>query len=232
MPAEFIAGRNQLHSLSWPPFPAENAPITTKRNWFKVYFNRREYREEFLTSPAWKDIRARVLAKQPACERCTRFSRDVHHLIYRQSSVPNEDLDLMALCRRCHNLAHVAIDLGLISQKGDPTQLRILTRDLSESAIAHAESITDHRRLLPPEFLFAIQSYASVATNLTPHAYRRILGILKINEPRPVESWRRVTATESQLKLIQRTIATNPPGFKPTRRGIFGRTHKPRGWRK
>lgn len=73
---------------------------------------RRFYRFEYLESEHWQNLRIAKLASVDAkCVRCqTRdLSNDVHHLRYR-NLFDVELHDLAVFCRRCHDLAHEALE--------------------------------------------------------------------------------------------------------------------------
>lgn len=64
------------------------------------------YRDEYLKSEDWKNLRLAILIYQDyICECCGGAAADVHHLVYRNiwDVIP---LDLMATCRLCHNAIH------------------------------------------------------------------------------------------------------------------------------
>jgi hypothetical protein len=66
-----------------------------------------EYREEFLRSPEWREMRQRVLNRAGnRCEAClTAPARDVHHVSYRHGKLPPA-WELRAICRECHEQLH------------------------------------------------------------------------------------------------------------------------------
>ncbi len=67
---------------------------------------RRYYREIYLKSDHWKELRSRKLQQVKCCERCGRtWFLDVHHLRYR-NLYDVELCDLQVLCRRCHKKVH------------------------------------------------------------------------------------------------------------------------------
>lgn len=68
---------------------------------------RTEYRDEFLRSPEWRQIRGRVMARaNGVCEACLAApASDVHHVTYRQGVLPPAWL-LKAVCRACHDALH------------------------------------------------------------------------------------------------------------------------------
>jgi hypothetical protein len=68
---------------------------------------RQYYREEYLKSAHWEQLRANKLEHRPICELCNiRKSFDVHHINYR-SLFDVTHWDLVALCRKCHTAEHV-----------------------------------------------------------------------------------------------------------------------------
>lgn len=63
--------------------------------------------QDYLQSPAWKDLRALVLLRSNGrCEGCgRRRAQDIHHLSY--AHLYDEFLfELVAVCRRCHERWH------------------------------------------------------------------------------------------------------------------------------
>ena len=64
------------------------------------------YRNVYLNSDHWKNLRKEKLAQSPRCEKCkTYLSLDVHHKEYR--NLYDVSLkDLQTLCRLCHDKEH------------------------------------------------------------------------------------------------------------------------------
>lgn len=77
------------------------------------------YREVYLKSPEWKEIRSRKESKTAKrCGICLSTEQiDLHHLFYRKELAQTETSDLRWLCRRCHELAHKLINNGAIKFK-------------------------------------------------------------------------------------------------------------------
>ncbi len=64
------------------------------------------YRDVYLKSQDWKNLRAAILiAQENICECCGGVATEVHHLNYRKLDNVNH-FDLMATCRPCHDLIH------------------------------------------------------------------------------------------------------------------------------
>jgi len=76
-----------------------------------VYFHKRDYyRDEYLKSDHWKQLRSKKLDLTPHCERCPSCAQlDVHHRNYRNLyDVLLSDLE--TLCRGCHDEEHVRLE--------------------------------------------------------------------------------------------------------------------------
>lgn len=70
--------------------------------------NRWWYREIYLKSEHWRELRAHKLRLNPACERCEATERlEPHHKSYRHIFDVTTD-DLETLCRKCHTKEHEA----------------------------------------------------------------------------------------------------------------------------
>lgn len=68
--------------------------------------NRQFYREEYLKSDHWKNLRYCKLQQVCYCEMCDNTSTlDVHHINYK-NLYDVELEDLMVLCRKCHVKVH------------------------------------------------------------------------------------------------------------------------------
>lgn len=76
------------------------------RQFFKIHYSRREYREEYLRSPEWRIRRDKIIARDPVCTLCdANRSTDAHHLTYERIHFELET-DLIGVCRDCHNIIH------------------------------------------------------------------------------------------------------------------------------
>lgn len=70
------------------------------------------YRDTYLKSDHWKDLRLRkMVSKRAICCLCgeSKFFNDVHHIVYRNLYDVRLS-DLRVLCRRCHSLVHDVLD--------------------------------------------------------------------------------------------------------------------------
>ena len=83
---------------------------------YKVKYNKQKYRNEYLKSEEWLNLRSVILKPQPSCQCCGKKASDVHHLVYR-NIVDVKITDLLPVCRKCHTLIHEAINDGYISQE-------------------------------------------------------------------------------------------------------------------
>ncbi len=69
------------------------------------------YRDVYLKSEDWKNLRAAIIHFQDGlCECCGGKAKDVHHINYRNLTdvLP---MDLMAVCRDCHDAIHLALKI-------------------------------------------------------------------------------------------------------------------------
>lgn len=84
---------------------------------FMPTFNRWEYRNEYLKSDHWKNLRKGALARHPKCFLCKRRkSTDVHHTRY--GDIYTVDVaSLLGLCRPCHELVERAKKMGFIPKE-------------------------------------------------------------------------------------------------------------------
>lgn len=70
------------------------------------YGDRETYRDEYLHSEHWKQLRERKLKETPLCETCgSGYKVEPHHLNYK-NLYDVERCDLKSLCRRCHHNIH------------------------------------------------------------------------------------------------------------------------------
>ena len=63
---------------------------------------------------AWQHVRKRYVAAHPLCEECLKEGRftpveEVHHILPVSRGGPNEETNLMSLCRSCHVKIHIRL---------------------------------------------------------------------------------------------------------------------------
>lgn len=101
--AEWDDGLSDRYWQAQQPALAANAVAKSQ-----AYEQRRdEYRNEFLRSREWREMRDRVMNRAGrTCEACLAAPAiDVHHVTYRQGIMPPAWL-LKAVCRSCHDALH------------------------------------------------------------------------------------------------------------------------------
>lgn len=87
----------------------------------------RDYRD-YLASPLWREIRARVLRKRPECRLCGGTATQVHHTKYLKGDLYGTRLDnLIPLCGGCHRRIEFRDRDGLkLNTKQATAKLKIL----------------------------------------------------------------------------------------------------------
>jgi 5-methylcytosine-specific restriction endonuclease McrA len=89
--------RRRLYNKNWKQKDFPENHINDKRDY---------YREEYLKSEHWKNLKCSKFNANPCCEECSSKNRlDVHHLVYKNLY----DVllsDLKTLCRKCHKAKH------------------------------------------------------------------------------------------------------------------------------
>lgn len=77
---------------------------------------KRYYREIYLQSDHWKNLRKEKLEKNPNCEKCGKsYSLDIHHKEYK-GLYDVSISDLQTLCRICHDKEHAKKKFKKIKQ--------------------------------------------------------------------------------------------------------------------
>lgn len=99
-----------------------------RRNWVLRSMGYASY-GEYLASPLWASIRARVLTRDKrVCFSCLGFATQVHHTDYKRQTIAGTSLDgLVSVCGRCHKRAEVTQD-GLKRQPTAATHTLKCTR--------------------------------------------------------------------------------------------------------
>lgn len=82
------------------------------------------YRQTYLKSEHWQNLRLQKLVESDClCLRCGKQSQhhDVHHLNYKKL-YDVTTLDLVVLCRTCHDLVHEKLDQVKLLTEEDPNE--------------------------------------------------------------------------------------------------------------
>jgi len=175
----------------------------------KVKYNRFEYRQEYLRSKEWKDLRNLILGTSCDCQCCNIVkATDVHHLVYR-NIVDVTVNDLLPVCRECHNLIHQAIKDEFISQ--DPklfNQIKKRTiniRNNKRYEVWHKWIVSKH---------YLTDKQLNTISYLQPFVIKRISGMLKKNVW--YDNIKDIKFTGKQLLNIRKLIKT----------AVFRKKHK------
>lgn len=81
--------------------------------------SKRAYRNIYLKSDQWKDVRLEALVRTDAsCCICgyRSLSNDAHHVVYPQSFWDTRESDLVVLCRPCHNFIHCLLPTARVGR--------------------------------------------------------------------------------------------------------------------
>jgi hypothetical protein len=110
----------------------------------KVKYTQKEYREEYLRSEEWKNLRNTILSSKPNCQCCENKATDVHHMVYR-NIVDIKVSDLLPVCRTCHDFIHTAIKDNWI-----PTSLKHSVEEIRKITVGirKDEDYARHREWL------------------------------------------------------------------------------------
>lgn len=163
-----------------------------------VKYSRREYRQEYLKSQHWIELRASILTGEPVCFKCqTKPASDVHHMRYK-NIVDVTSEDLIPLCRECHSLIEEAKRIGLIRKKHNKDVILKTTPQL----------VKEEKKRLRAKTIIHPKIVASMH-KLGPPCYQLIFGILKRRVPQ--DEWPTIMVTGAQLKKMWRVITV--PGI-------------------
>lgn len=167
----------------------------------KFKLTRKEYREEFLNSEEWNIIRSRFLeTRNGLCERCGCSGNDVHHLEYKfLSSIDSQIKCLMLLCRQCHDLAHRAIDAGLLKFPNQRSQVIALTEEKIKKARSEARK----------KHLVSMMLIGDIIKG-SPHGIKLACGILKISETTLRSIPPNLKATRDQISHLNWIVKKQP----------------------
>lgn len=120
---------------------------------YKVKYTQKEYREEYLNSAEWKNLRSTILSTNPDCQCCGKLATDVHHMVYR-NIVDVKITDLLPVCRNCHNELHTAINCEWLSQQAkdiDGIRIKSLKINFDEDYVNYKQWISQKHFLSEEE---------------------------------------------------------------------------------
>jgi hypothetical protein len=141
----------------------------------KVKYTRNEYREEYLKSDEWKNLRNLIMSTSPNCQCCGGVSSDVHHMVYR-NIVDITINDLIPVCRNCHEYIHQAIDDDYISQ--DPKDFKTIKEKTLN--ILNDETYKEFRKWLGNKHSLSIEEMEDVK-KLQAFVIKKISALVKKN---------------------------------------------------
>jgi hypothetical protein len=105
-------------------FPTYRGQVKSSRRGFHEKDRKHFYRNVYLKSDHWKNLREEKLEQVTACETCkTTCSLDVHHDNYR-GLYDVRLTDLRVLCRKCHDDEHTKKSSQTKLQKRESRRLR------------------------------------------------------------------------------------------------------------
>lgn len=169
---------------------------------YKVKYNRKEYREEYLNSNEWKTLRSKILSTGCKCQCCNdQDAIDVHHMVYR-NIVDVKVSDLVPVCRECHNLLHKAIRDGYISQR---VQDLDIIKQLTYNIYNDEEYKVYHKWLYSKHHLSDIE--IKQIKNGRSFIIKRISGILKRHVWYDI--LHEIKFTGRQIEKIRKVIKTS-----------------------
>lgn len=168
----------------------------------KVKYNRNEYRQEYLKSEEWKQLRALILKSNPKCQCCQNTqATDAHHMTYR-NIVDIQPSDLLPVCRKCHDYIHQAIRDGYISQ--NPYQINEIREKTKR--ILYDEEYEKLKKWLNKKHTLSEEEQKLIKSDKKFIFLKRIRGLTKKNIT--LENLDSVKFTGRQLLKIRKTIRT------------------------
>ena len=168
----------------------------------KVKYTRTEYRQEYLKSDDWKQLRSLVLSASPKCQCCQNVqATDAHHMTYR-NIVDIQPSDLLPVCRDCHNYIHEAIRNGYISQ--DPQKI-LETREKTKR-ILYDEEYEKLKQWLEDKHPLSTEEKSLVKEDKRFVLLKRIRGLTKKHVV--LENLDQVKFTGRQILQIRKAIKT------------------------
>lgn len=156
----------------------------------KIRMGRREYREFYLKSEHWQQLRAKAIIHYTGygCAKCgAKNPSDVHHKRYR-NLYDVTVADLCLLCRPCHEFVENAKRLGYLDKDHSLEELRAVT----------PESIAADRKR-KREKVVLYESFCHRLNKTNSVAQRFVCGILKRTCPSNFTVWVNTLVTRDQL---------------------------------
>lgn len=144
-----------------------NRLLANKLNNGRDFINVRAYRRGLLrhdglrqwSYPAdWMERARRIRSRDQCCQNCGEINipLDVHHIIYLSNYGTNQEKNLIALCRSCHEEVHGReFDFGEPEEPGNPNPIRPSTQHkppkfLEEAQPIQATCVADLGKAVPP----------------------------------------------------------------------------------
>lgn len=161
------------------------------------------YRNVYLKSDEWMNIRQKILAKAPngICEKChCQKCTDVHHMDYTVLALPSFETrtQLIALCRECHKLIESAKNLKLLPDRHFRDQLMKITKEM----------VSDAQKQKRQKIQWSTDQ-CLLWDSCNFHGKRLICGVLKRLFPDHISFWIGITITSCQLEKIRRITVRN-----------------------
>ena len=172
-----------------------------------IKLNREEYRSEFLNSVEWASLRSTVMSTKPDCSICKLNATDLHHLIYRSNVYNTRACDVVPLCRKCHNMVHDAIRVGLVmSPSSEP---KFLLKIFGQTLRVTSERITNHRSWKVRRRELGSKLFNRIMSSGSLNVIGRARGILKCTkggfDPLLITTNNRVAKVERMLNFYDST---------------------------
>ena len=140
-----------------------------------VKYDRKEYRNGYLKSQEWINLRDCILRPEPMCQCCQKTkATEVHHMAYR-NIVDILATDLLPVCRKCHTFIHEAIKDGYISQREDKIK-KITEKTLG---ILEDEKYKAWRKWLREKHFLSEEEIAEIKKAAGSFIIKRIAGMIK-----------------------------------------------------
>jgi len=218
-----VVRRDGKTRSQWSPLPTycrgEEGGVLPERDWSTamkkrivylkpVKMGRAYYRNVYLKSEEWMNIRQKILAKAPdgLCEKChCQKCTDVHHMDYTILALPSFETrtQLIALCRGCHDLIEKAKKFRLLPERHFRDQLMKITEEM-------VSTIQKEKR----RNIMWSSDQCRLWDSCTFHGKRLICGVLKRQFPDHISLWIGITITANQLEKIRRITVKNSENKK------------------